>query len=83
MAKKKQQQEETLEDIVMSQNLAFARSATYLEEAGEVAVNSRNIEGMLMVAKGWMELGDMMDSGPGQEPGRRAKLGFHANDEDE
>jgi hypothetical protein len=83
MAKKKQQQEETVEDIVMSQNLAFARSATYLEEAGEVAVNSRNIEGMLMVAKGWMELGDMMDSGPGQEPGRRAKLGFHANDEDE
>jgi hypothetical protein len=83
MAKKKQQQEETLEDIVMSQNLAFARSATYLEEAGEVAVNSRNIEGMLMVAKGWMELGDMMDSGPGQEPGKRAKLGFHANDEEE
>jgi hypothetical protein len=83
MAKKKQQQEETVEDIVMNQNLAFARSATYLEEAGEVAVNSRNIEGMLMVAKGWMELGDMMDSGPGQEPGRRAKLGFHANDEDE
>lgn len=83
MARKKQQQEETVEDIVMSQNLAFARSATYLEEAGEVAVNSRNIEGMLMVAKGWMELGDMMDSGPGQEPGRRAKLGFHANDEDE
>ena len=83
MAKKKQQQEETLEDIVMNQNLAFARSATYLEEAGEVAVNSRNIEGMLLVAKGWMELGDMMDSGPGQEPGKRARLGFHAIDEEE
>ena len=83
MAKKKQQEEDTLEDIRMSQSLAFARSATYLEEAGEVAVNSRNIEGMLMVAKGWMELGDMMDSGPGQEPGKRARLGFHAIDEEE
>lgn len=83
MAKKKQQEEEVLEDVKMSQNLAFARSATYLEEAGEVAINSRNIEGMLMVAKGWMELGDMMEAGPRQEPGKRAKLGFHAIDEDE
>jgi hypothetical protein len=38
---------------------------------------------MLMVAKGWMELGDMMEAGPRQEPGKRAKLGFHAIDEDE
>lgn len=83
MAKKKQQEEEVLEDVRMSQNLAFARSATYLEEAGEVAINSRNIEGMLMVAKGWMELGDMMETGPRQEPDKRAKLGFHAIDEDE
>ena len=44
MAKKKQQEEEVLEDVRMSQNLAFARSATYLEEAAEVAINSRNIE---------------------------------------
>ena len=83
MAKKKQQVEEEYETIRLNQDLAFTRSANYLEEAGEVAVNSRNIEGMLLVAKGWMELGDMMDSGPGQEPGKRARLGFHAIDEEE
>lgn len=71
--KKQEVQEETI-DIQINTNLAFSRAAVYLEEAGEVAVNSRNIEGMLTVAKGWMELGDMMD--PGQQPPKRAKLGF-------
>jgi hypothetical protein len=71
--KKQEVQEETI-DIQINTNLAFSRAAVYLEEAGEVAVNSRNIEGMLTVAKGWMELGDMMDTG--QQPPKRAKLGF-------
>lgn len=81
MAKKKQAEEE-YESIRLNQDLAFTRSANYLEEAGEVAVNSRNIEGMLLVAKGWMELGDMLMEGPGQSPERRAKLGFHVGEEE-
>jgi len=72
--KKKQEVQEETMDIHLNTNLAFSRAAVYLEEAGEVAVNSRNIEGMLTVAKGWMELGDMMDTG--QQPPKRAKLGF-------
>jgi hypothetical protein len=80
--KKKQEveQEEVL-DLHLNTNLAFSRAAVYLEEAGEVAVNSRNIEGMLTVAKGWMELGDMMD--PGQPPKKRATLGFAVQQEGE
>lgn len=81
MAKKKQVEEE-YESIRLNQDLAFTRSANYLEEAGEVAVNSRSIEGMLLVAKGWMELGDMLMEGPGQSPERRAKLGFHVGEEE-
>ena len=81
MAKKKQVEEE-YETIRLNQDLAFTRSASYLEEAGEVAVNSRSIEGMLMVAKGWMELGDILTEGPGQSPERRARLGFHAGEEE-
>ena len=81
MAKKKQVEEE-YETIRLNQDLAFTRSANYLEEAGEVAVNSRSIEGMLMVAKGWMELGDILTEGPGQSPERRAKLGFHVGEEE-
>ena len=81
MAKKKQVEEE-YESIRLNQDLAFTRSANYLEEAGEVAVNSRSIEGMLLVAKGWMELGDMLMEGPGQSPERRAKLGFHGGEEE-
>jgi len=61
-------------DIQLNTNLAFSRAAVYLEEAGDVAVSSRSIEGMLTVAKGWMELGDMMDTG--QTPPKRARLGF-------
>lgn len=72
--KKKQEVQEETMDIHLNTNLAFSRAAVYLEEAGEVAVNSRNIEGMLTVAKGWMELGDMMDTG--QQPPKRARLGF-------
>ena len=68
-------------DIRLNTDLAFSRAAIYLEEAGEVAVNSRNIEGMLTVAKGWMELGDMMDSG--QPPKKRATLGFAVQQEGE
>jgi len=72
--KKKEEPQEEYVDIHISTNLAFSRAAVYLEEAGEVAINSRNIEGMLTVAKGWMELGDMMDTG--QPPKKRATLGF-------
>ena len=72
--KKKQEPEEEFLDIHISTNLAFSRAAVYLEEAGDVAISSRNIEGMLTVAKGWMELGDMLDTG--QAPPKRAKLGF-------
>jgi hypothetical protein len=72
--KKQVEVEEEMVDIRLNTNLAFSRAAIYLEEAGEVAINSRNIEGMLTVAKGWMELGDMMDSG--QAPKKRATLGF-------
>ena len=55
--KKKQEVQEETMDIHLNTNLAFSRAAVYLEEAGEVAVNSRNIEGMLTVAKGWMDDG--------------------------
>jgi hypothetical protein len=72
--KKKEEPQEEYVDIHINTNLAFSRAAVYLEEAGEVAINSRNIEGMLTVAKGWMELGDMMDTG--QPPKKRATLGF-------
>lgn len=72
--KKKQEPEEEFLDIHISTNLAFSRAAVYLEEAGDVAISSRNIEGMLTVAKGWMELGDMLDTG--QAPPKRARLGF-------
>ena len=72
--KKKQEPEEEFLDIQISTNLAFSRAAVYLEEAGDVAISSRNIEGMLTVAKGWMELGDMLDTG--QAPPKRARLGF-------
>lgn len=72
--KKQPVEQEEMMDIRLNTDLAFSRAAIYLEEAGEVAVNSRNIEGMLTVAKGWMELGDMMDSG--QPPKKRATLGF-------
>ncbi len=72
--KKKEEPQEEYVDIHINTNLAFSRVAVYLEEAGEVAINSRNIEGMLTVAKGWMELGDMMDTG--QPPKKRATLGF-------
>jgi hypothetical protein len=79
--KKKQEVQEETMDIHLNTNLAFSRAAVYLEEAGEVAVNSRNIEGMLTVAKGWMELGDMMDTG--QQPPKRAKLGFGIQEGDD
>ena len=82
MAKKKQQVEEEYETIRLNQDLAFTRSANYLEEAGEVAVNSRSIEGMLMVAKGWMELGDILTEEPRQSSEKRARLGFHAGEEE-
>ena len=72
--KKKPDPEQEMVDIQLNTNLAFSRAAVYLEEAGDVAVSSRSIEGMLTVAKGWMELGDMMDSG--HTPPKRAKLGF-------
>ena len=72
--KKKPEPEQEMVDIQLNTNLAFSRAAVYLEEAGDVAVSSRSIEGMLTVAKGWMELGDMMDTG--QTPPKRAKLGF-------
>lgn len=83
-APKKKKKEPVQEEILtfnLNQDIAFSRVATYLEEAGEVAVNSRNIEGMLTVAKGWMELADMMDSG--QQPQKRAKLGFRPTHEEE
>jgi hypothetical protein len=79
--KPKQEPEEEYVDIHINTNLAFSRAAIYLEEAGEVAINSRNIEGMLTVAKGWMELGDMMDTG--QPPKKRATLGFAVQEEGE
>lgn len=80
-AKKKVQAQEQVEQqtFELNQALAFSRVAIYLEEAGEIAVNSRNIEGMLTVAKGWMELADMMDNG--HLPPKRAKIGF-AGEED-
>ena len=79
--KKKQEPEEEFLDIHISTNLAFSRAAIYLEEAGDVAVSSRSIEGMLTVAKGWMELGDMLDTG--QAPPKRAKLGFGLEEGDD
>jgi hypothetical protein len=79
--KKKEEPQEEYVDIHINTNLAFSRAAVYLEEAGEVAINSRNIEGMLTVAKGWMELGDMMDTG--QPPKKRATLGFAVQEEGE
>ena len=79
--KKKEEPQEEYVDIHINTNLAFSRAAIYLEEAGEVAINSRNIEGMLTVAKGWMELGDMMDTG--QPPKKRATLGFAVQEEGE
>jgi hypothetical protein len=79
--KKQPVEQEEMMDIRLNTDLAFSRAAIYLEEAGEVAVNSRNIEGMLTVAKGWMELGDMMDSG--QPPKKRATLGFAVQQEGE
>ncbi len=79
--KKKEEPQEEYVDIHINTNLAFSRAAVYLEEAGEVAINSRNIEGMLTVAKGWMELGDMMDTG--QPPKKRATLGFAIPQEEE
>jgi hypothetical protein len=79
--KKQPAEQEEMMDIRLNTDLAFSRAAIYLEEAGEVAVNSRNIEGMLTVAKGWMELGDMMDSG--QPPKKRATLGFAVQQEGE
>ena len=79
--KPKREPEEEYVDIHINTNLAFSRAAIYLEEAGEVAINSRNIEGMLTVAKGWMELGDMMDTG--QPPKKRATLGFAVQEEGE
>lgn len=78
--KKKVEPEEEYVDIHINTNLAYSRAAVYLEEAGEVAINSRNIEGMLTVAKGWMELGDMMDTG--QPPKKRATLGFAVQQEE-
>lgn len=79
--KKKQTPVQEAETFQLNQALAFSRVAIYLEEAGEVAVNSRSIEGMLTVAKGWLELADMMDSG--HEPPQRAKLGFRPQIEEE
>ena len=78
--KKKQEEEVQMVELSIDQNLAFSRVAVYLEEAGDVAVSSRNIEGMLTVAKGWLELADAMDSG--QPPQKRARLGFGVEEED-
>jgi hypothetical protein len=80
-AKKKEKVvEEEVEQFQLNQSIAFSRVAVYLEEAGEVAVNSRNIEGMLTVAKGWLDLADAMDSG--QVPQKRARLGFAHQEEE-
>lgn len=82
MAKKKKQEDlEEYQEIKLTPQLGFGRAATYLEEAGEVAINSRNIEAMLLIAKGWMELSDMLESG--QEPPQRAKMGFRPGDDDD
>jgi hypothetical protein len=79
--KKKNNKEEVLEveTFKINQALAFSRVAIYLEEAGEIAVNTRSIEGMLTVAKGWMELADLME--PGHETPKRARIGFAGEEE--
>lgn len=79
--KKKKVEEQEYQEFNLNTNLAYSRAAIYLEEAGDVAVSSRSIEGMLTVAKGWMELGDMLDTG--QAPPKRAKLGFGLEEGDD
>ncbi len=69
------------QQVDINQKLAYTRSAVYLEEAGSRAAISKNIEGLLLVAKGWMELADMLDTG--QESKKRAKLGFRPHMEEE
>lgn len=79
--KKKKQDEEEYMEFKLTPAVGFGRAASYLEEAGEVAINSRNIEAMLLIAKGWMELSDMLDSG--QEPPKRGKMGFGPGEDDD
>lgn len=79
--KKQAKQIQPEQKVDINQDLAYTRSAVYLEEAGSRAALSKNIEGLLLVAKGWMELADMLD--PGQQSKKRAKLGFRpAGEED-
>lgn len=72
---------EPQEKVDINQQLAYTRSAVYLEEAGSRAAMSKNIEGLLLVAKGWMELADMLDTG--QDSKKRAKLGFRPQEEED
>jgi|688.fasta_scaffold04911_4 hypothetical protein len=80
-AKKTKMSSEPNHEVDINQKLAYTRSAVYLEEAGSRAAISKNIEGLLLVAKGWMELADMLDTG--QESKKRAKLGFRPHMEEE
>lgn len=79
--KRHRMQSEPDHKVDINQQLAYTRSAVYLEEAGSRAAISKNIEGLLLVAKGWMELADMLETG--HDSKKRAKLGFRPHGEEE
>jgi hypothetical protein len=81
VVKRPRMQSEPDHKVDINQELAYTRSAVYLEEAGSRAATSKNIEGLLLVAKGWMELADMLDTG--QHSKKRAKLGFRPHGEED
>ena len=79
MAKKKKEEDlDEYEMVTIDQNTAIARAATYLEQAGDLAVRNRDVNGMLLVAEGWMRINNMLieEEHPSFMRDRRGPFGF-------
>lgn len=55
---------------------AMAQSAHVLDLAAKVAVESRDLDGLMRVAQGWAEITRGLDSKPASKDNNETKVGF-------